>query len=78
MLEGSLVQLRFRLDALKAETPKLVAFYNSLDDKQKAAFEEMRGAMMGGHHPMMGRDHRGMGGPGGGMGGDRGDRGGGL
>jgi hypothetical protein len=54
-----------RLDALKAETPKLTAFYNSLDDKQKAAFEEMRGSMMGGRHPMMGRGHRGMGGQGG-------------
>ena len=43
-----------RLDALKAETPKLIAFYNSLDDKQKAAFEEMRGAMMRGHGGMMG------------------------
>jgi hypothetical protein len=31
-----------RLDALKAENPKLIAFYNSLDDKQKAKFEEIR------------------------------------
>jgi hypothetical protein len=70
--------MQHRLDALKAETPKLIAFYNSLDDKQKAAFEEMRGAMMGGHGPMMGRGPGGrhgmgpggqggmMGGPGGG------------
>jgi hypothetical protein len=65
--------MQHRLDALKAETPKLIAFYNSLDDKQKAAFEEMRGSMMGGgmmggHGPMMGGGHRGpggmMGGPG--------------
>jgi LTXXQ motif family protein len=57
-----------RLDALKAETPKLIAFYNSLDDKQKAAFEEMRGAMMRGHGGMMGgrgMKERGPGGPGG-------------
>jgi hypothetical protein len=64
-----------RLDAFKAETPKLIAFYNSLDDKQKAAFEAMRDGMMGGRHgAMMGR---GPGGPGrghgmGGMGGDMG------
>jgi Spy/CpxP family protein refolding chaperone len=67
--------MQHRLDALKAETPKLIAFYNSLDDKQKAAFEEMRGAMMGGHHPMMGRGpggRHGMG-PGGHDGGDSGD-----
>jgi len=57
-----------RLDALKAETPKILAFYNSLDDKQKAAFDAMRGTMMG---------HGGMrpGGPRGGCGGGKGAEG---
>jgi hypothetical protein len=41
-----------RVDALKAETPKILAFYNSLDDKQKAAFDAMRGGMMA-HFGMM-------------------------
>lgn len=49
-----------RLDALKAETPKLTAFYNGLDDKQRAAFETIREGFMHGHGAMMGR-----GGPGG-------------
>jgi len=31
-----------RLDALKAENPKLIAFYNSLDEKQKKTFDEIR------------------------------------
>lgn len=53
--------LQRRLDTLKAENPKLLAFYNSLDDKQKAAFEAIRGR--GGM--MRHGEHRGMGmGPG--------------
>lgn len=31
-----------RLDSFKAEEPKLLAFYNSLDAKQKAAFDALR------------------------------------
>jgi len=31
-----------RLDALKAENPKLIAFYNSLDEQQKTTFDEIR------------------------------------
>jgi hypothetical protein len=31
-----------RLEALKAENPKLIAFYNSLDDKQKSRFDRFR------------------------------------
>lgn len=31
-----------RLADMKALTPKLLAFYSGLDDKQKAAFDEMR------------------------------------
>lgn len=34
--------LQRRLDAFKAEAPKLLAFYNSLDAKQKAAFDALR------------------------------------
>jgi hypothetical protein len=34
-------QMQRRLDAFKATTPKLVAFYNSLDDDQKKKFEDM-------------------------------------
>jgi hypothetical protein len=34
--------LEARLDALKAENPKLIAFYNSLDAKQKATFDKFR------------------------------------
>jgi hypothetical protein len=41
--------LQRRLDGLKAEAPKLIAFYNSLDDKQKAKFDDMR-AMWMEHH----------------------------
>jgi len=33
--------LENRLAELKGEAPKLFAFYNSLDDKQKAAFDEI-------------------------------------
>jgi len=41
-----------RLADMKAITPKLLAFYNSLDDKQKAAFDEPRkhGDEDEGHH----------------------------
>jgi hypothetical protein len=38
--------LQRRLDMFKAVSPKLLAFYNSLDDKQKKQFEEMRQNMM--------------------------------
>jgi Spy/CpxP family protein refolding chaperone len=34
--------LEARLTALKAENPKLVAFYNSLDARQKAKFDRFR------------------------------------
>ncbi len=34
--------LEARLDALKAENPKLIAFYNSLDAKQKKKFDKFR------------------------------------
>lgn len=34
-------QLQRRLDNMKADTPKLLAFYNSLDAGQKAKFEEI-------------------------------------
>lgn len=34
--------LEARLDAMKAENPKLIAFYNSLDDKQKRKFDDFR------------------------------------
>ena len=34
--------LEARLDALKAENPKLIAFYTSLDAKQKAKFDKFR------------------------------------
>ena len=34
--------LEARLEALKAENPKLIAFYNSLDAKQKAKFDKFR------------------------------------
>ncbi len=41
--------MQHRLDVFKAEAAKLTSFYNSLDDKQKSAFEEMGvGEMM--HH----------------------------
>jgi hypothetical protein len=33
--------LENRLATLKGEAPKLLAFYNSLDEKQKTAFDEM-------------------------------------
>ena len=35
--------LETRLTALKAENPKLIAFYNSLDTRQKAKFDRFRG-----------------------------------
>jgi LTXXQ motif family protein len=34
-----------RLEAMRAENPKLVAFYNSLDDKQKRKFDDFRAGM---------------------------------
>ncbi len=34
--------LEARLTALKAENPLLIAFYNSLDDRQKAKFDRFR------------------------------------
>jgi LTXXQ motif family protein len=34
--------LEARLDAVKAENPKLIAFYNSLDERQKRIFDEIR------------------------------------
>ncbi|MGD0850772.1 MAG: Spy/CpxP family protein refolding chaperone [Bradyrhizobium sp.] len=34
--------LEARLNALKAENPKLIAFYNSLDARQKAKFDRFR------------------------------------
>lgn len=34
--------LEARLDALKSENPKLIAFYNSLDAKQKKKFDKFR------------------------------------
>lgn len=37
--------LEAKLTALKAENPKLIAFYNSLDDKQKARFDHFRQRM---------------------------------
>jgi LTXXQ motif family protein len=37
--------LEGRLDALKAENPKLIAFYNSLDAKQKRKFDKFRARM---------------------------------
>jgi len=40
--------LQRHLDNMKAEAPKLIAFYNSLDDKQKAEFDHMRGMAMEG------------------------------
>jgi hypothetical protein len=44
--EGQLVFgqafLEARLDAVKAENPKLIAFYNSLDERQKRIFDEIR------------------------------------
>ncbi len=42
--------LQRRLDTFKTVEPKLLAFYSSLDDKQKKEFEEMRQHMM---HRMM-------------------------
>ncbi len=43
--------MQHRLDTFKDEAAKLTSFYNSLDDKQKSAFEEMgMGEMMGHEH----------------------------
>lgn len=55
--------MQHRADAFKAEADKLTVFYNGLDDRQKAAFEEMHMGMMMHRH---GRDDMDgpMGGPG--------------
>ena len=37
--------LEDRLEALKAENPKLIAFYNSLNAEQKSRFEKIREQM---------------------------------
>lgn len=34
-----------RLEAMRAENPKLIAFYNTLDDKQKSKFDDFRASM---------------------------------
>jgi len=43
--------LEDRLEAVKAENPKLIAFYNNLNPEQKAKFERIREQMaeMRGH-----------------------------
>lgn len=71
-LEFRQSRLQARLDALKAEAPKLLAFYNSLDAHQKGQFDEISlhaghgpGAMMG--HGMMGHGMMGQGMMGSGM-----------
>ncbi len=46
--------LEARLDALKAENPKLIAFYTSLDDKQKHRFDRFRARMR--HEHRRGRE----------------------
>jgi len=59
-LEFRQARLQARLDALKAETPKLLAFYNSLDERQKGQFDEIsRHEGRGPHHglPPHGGDH---------------------
>ena len=63
-LEFRQARLQAQLDALKAETPKLLTFYNSLDAYQKGQFDEIslhagqgpRGPGMVGHGPGMGPD----------------------
>ncbi len=54
-LEFRQTRLQARLDTMKVEAPKLVAFYNSLDDKQKAEFDTMRKHRDGGREE--GRGH---------------------
>jgi LTXXQ motif family protein len=39
--------LEDRLEAVKSENPKLIAFYKSLDDRQKAKFEKIRERLAG-------------------------------
>jgi hypothetical protein len=34
-----------RLEAMRAENPKLIAFYNTLDNKQKRKFDDFRAGM---------------------------------
>jgi hypothetical protein len=41
--------LEDRLEALKIENPKLIAFYNTLDEKQKATFDNLRDHLAGRH-----------------------------
>lgn len=41
--------LEDRLEALKIENPKLIAFYKTLDEKQKATFDELRDHLGGRH-----------------------------
>jgi hypothetical protein len=52
-LEFRQARLQARLDALKAETPKLLAFYNSLDERQKGQFDEISRNERHGRHGMM-------------------------
>lgn len=61
-LEFRQARLQARLDALKAETPKLLAFYNSLDERQKGQFDEI--SRHRGHHGPHGGMGDGMMGPG--------------
>jgi len=44
-LEFSQSFLEARVEAMKAENPKLIAFYNTLDDKQKRRFDNFRAHM---------------------------------
>jgi len=48
-LEFRQARLQAQLDALKAEAPKLLAFYNSLDAHQKGQFDEI--SLRAGHGP---------------------------
>ena len=48
-LELRQTRLQTRLDTLKAEQPKLLAFYNSLNDYQKGQFDEMSKHLGGDH-----------------------------
>jgi hypothetical protein len=51
-LEFRQARLQARLDAMKAENPKLLAFYNSLDEKQKGRFDEISRRERGDRHGM--------------------------
>jgi hypothetical protein len=59
-LEFRQARLQAQLDALKAETPKLLAFYNSLDERQKGQFDEI--SRHSGHHGPHGPHGAGWGG----------------